>query len=73
MRIETIEGMPQEEGFYFARRKGKNYWECIIRVGGKAPFLNCYYECSLFKTTDSIKNNLSDCIFSEKMELEKVN
>ena len=71
MKIQEINGMPTEEGFYFVRESNKKYWQCLVRLSGNAPFLEISTEKTLFKTTDTIID-FSKCIFSEKLELTEI-
>ena len=68
MKIQEINGMPTEKGFYFVRESNKKYWQCLVRLSGNAPFLKIGRQETLFKITDTIID-FSKCIFSEKLEL----
>ena len=69
MKIQEINGMPTEEGFYFVRESDKKYWQCLVRIIGDAPFLRLATQNTLFKTTDEIKSLSNSLIFSEKLEV----
>lgn len=71
MIIKELDGMPVKSGHYFIKEKGKNYWSALIRLGGKAPFLDVVSIDALFKTTDN-DPDLSTCIFSEVLELTPI-
>lgn len=71
MVIKELDGMPVKSGHYFIKENGKNYWSALIRLGGKAPFLDVISIEPLFKSTDD-NPNLSTCIFSEALELEPI-
>lgn len=72
MKIQEINGMPTEAGFYFVRESDKKYWQCFVKISGDAPFLELANQNTLFKTTDNIKNLSNSLIFSERLEVENI-
>lgn len=74
MKINRTNTLPSESGFYFVKTKSANYWQCLIRLNGTAPFLTVGYIKTLFKTTDDeILRDLTNLDWSEVMVLDNAN
>lgn len=74
MKINRTNTLPSESGFYFVKTKSANYWQCLVRLNGTAPFLTVGYNKTLFKTTDDeILRDLTNLDWSEVMVLDNAN
>jgi hypothetical protein len=74
MKIAKHPELPSESGFYFVKTKNAQYWQCLVRIVGKVPFLHITFTQSLFKTNDSdiITGDLTTLDWSEVMSLDNV-
>lgn len=74
MKINKTNQLPTESGFYYVKTKTANYWQCLVRLTGTAPFLTICFAKSLFKTSDEdIVIRPSDLDWSENMSLTNAN
>lgn len=71
----SVSNLPKEEGFYFVKTKKAQYWQCLIYLKGKVPFLKVTNVKTLFKTSDEgiTTGDLTELDWSEVMILNNIN
>lgn len=74
MKILNSQTLPSQEGFYFVKTKQAKYWQCLVRIVGKVPFLHISFKQSLFKTDDVniISGDLTALDWSDVMILNYI-
>lgn len=75
IRFSPTKDLPQEAGFYFIKTPNARYWQCMIRITGKAPFLQIGAVKALFKSddVDITCGDLTALEWSEAMKLDEIN
>lgn len=74
MKVSIHPELPKESGFYFVKTKQAQYWQCLVRIVGKVPFLHITFTQALFKTgdVDITTGDLTALDWSEVMTLDNV-